>query len=138
MVVRRERTFRAGLAWPGKSGATRWHFAQNGPAVWLMNTLLAGRVPRISSASRPISAFFASAIWQHRVEAILMLVLVILLGTEVLDERGDPEHHEREDDEANQHHCHHHPARHCRHVHHLELLPEMRFARDLQLSTELR
>jgi hypothetical protein len=63
---------------------------------------------------------------------------LILLGAEILDERGDPEHHERQDDEANKYHCHRHPGRHCRHVHRHELFPEMRPLRNLQLATELR
>jgi hypothetical protein len=35
---------------------------------------------------------------------------VILLGAKILDERGDPEHHERQDDEANKCHRHRHPG----------------------------
>ena len=54
---------------------------------------------------------------------------LILLGAEVLNECCNPKHHERDDDDANQYHCHRHPGRHCGHVHHLDLLPEMRSLR---------
>ena len=63
---------------------------------------------------------------------------LIPLGAEVLNEGGDPKHYEREDDDANQYHCHRHPGRHCRHVHHLELLPEMRSLRTSKSQDDPR
>jgi hypothetical protein len=74
-------------------------------SVWLMNTCLQEEFHGSAAPGRNNSDAGAR---------------LILLRAQVLNERGDPKHQERKDDDANQCHCHRHPGRHCRHVHHLE------------------